>query len=49
MGTFATDLARRTGYRVLDASPESKVYLLGTTNEDRYLPGLAPATADALS
>jgi tRNA wybutosine-synthesizing protein 1 len=49
ISAFANDLARRTGYRVLDESPESKVVLLGTSNEGRYLPGLAPATADAVT
>jgi wyosine [tRNA(Phe)-imidazoG37] synthetase (radical SAM superfamily) len=45
---FARTLARRTGYSVLDESPESKVFLLGTSNEGRYLPGLAPEAAAAL-
>ncbi|MGA7924118.1 MAG: 4-demethylwyosine synthase TYW1 [Thermoplasmata archaeon] len=40
---FASELARRTGYDVLDESPESKVLLLGHTGEERYLPGLAPS------
>ncbi len=39
---FAGRLAARTGYRVLDASPESKVVLLGRGSVDRYLPGRAP-------
>jgi tRNA wybutosine-synthesizing protein 1 len=43
VSTFATALARRTGYAVLDESPESKVFLLGHRNEPRYLPGLAPS------
>lgn len=42
IGAFATDLATRTGYRVLDQSPESKVYLLGNERIDRFLPGLGP-------
>jgi len=39
---FARRLAERTGYRVLDESPESKVFLLGRRSEGRYLPGRAP-------
>ena len=46
---FARALAGRTGYTVLDESEESKVFLLGTSNADRYLPGLAPAGADAIT
>ena len=38
---FAGGLARSTGYARLDASPESKVVLLGDGGP-RYLPGLAP-------
>jgi tRNA wybutosine-synthesizing protein 1 len=40
---FAQELAGRTGYRVLDESPESKVLLLGRDGTDRWLPGRAPA------
>lgn len=39
---FGRRLARSTGYAVLDESPESKVLLLGRSNEGRYLPGHAP-------
>ena len=49
ISAFSSDLARRTGYKVLDESPDSKVVLLGTTNEGRYLPGLAPSTVDAVA
>jgi tRNA wybutosine-synthesizing protein 1 len=42
---FARRLARRTGYRVLDESPESKVVLLGRGSVERYLPGRAPDPA----
>ncbi len=42
IGEFARRLARRTGYLVLDESPESKVFLLGRSAEGRYLPGQAP-------
>lgn len=45
---FARSLAERTGYSVLDESPESKVFLLGTSNASRYLPGLAPEAAAAV-
>ncbi len=48
IGAFARELSERTGYRVLDESPESKVFLLGHSNEGRYLPGHAPEAADAL-
>jgi len=44
---FARRLARATGYELLDESPESKVVLLGQNSVERYLPGLAPATARA--
>ena len=44
IGAFAGRLAARTGYRVLDESPESKVYLLGQSEAGRYLPGREPAT-----
>ncbi|HYB63019.1 MAG TPA: hypothetical protein VEE86_01170, partial [Thermoplasmata archaeon] len=44
---FARRLARGTGYELLDESPESKVVLLGQNSVERYLPGLAPATARA--
>jgi tRNA wybutosine-synthesizing protein 1 len=40
---FAERLSRRTGYSVLDASPESKVVLLGNGSVERYLPGQSPA------
>jgi tRNA wybutosine-synthesizing protein 1 len=43
IAAFADRLARRTGYAVLDASPESKVVLLGNGAVERYLPGQAPA------
>ncbi len=46
---FASELARASGYRVLDESPDSKVVLLGDSARARYLPGLAPAAADALA
>ncbi len=46
---FARELARRTGYDVLDESPESKVLLLGHLGEERYLPGRAPELANALA
>ncbi|MGA8710336.1 MAG: 4-demethylwyosine synthase TYW1 [Thermoplasmata archaeon] len=39
---FARRLAARTGYLVLDESPDSKVVLLGRTNEGRFLPGRNP-------
>lgn len=39
---FAHALSGRTGYPILDESPESKVLLLGRTTEGRYLPGLGP-------
>ncbi|MGI0129703.1 MAG: radical SAM protein, partial [Thermoplasmata archaeon] len=42
IGEFARRLSARTGYPVLDESPESKVYLLGLSSEGRYLPGRAP-------
>ena len=42
VGGFARALARRTGYRVLDESADSKVFLLGQREEGRYLDGLAP-------
>jgi tRNA wybutosine-synthesizing protein 1 len=47
IGRFARRLAERTGYRVLDESPDSKVFLLGRTNEGRWLPGRAPTEAAA--
>ncbi|HYA56937.1 MAG TPA: 4-demethylwyosine synthase TYW1 [Thermoplasmata archaeon] len=40
---FAHRLAGRTGYAVLDESPESKVVLLGGTSEGRFLPGSRPS------
>ncbi|HKS59696.1 MAG TPA: 4-demethylwyosine synthase TYW1 [Thermoplasmata archaeon] len=42
IGRFARELSHRTGYRVLDESPDSKVFLLGLTNEGRWLPGREP-------
>ena len=45
VGSFARALSRRTGYPVLDESPESKVFLLGRRSEGRYLEGLGPSTA----
>ncbi|HXY46743.1 MAG TPA: 4-demethylwyosine synthase TYW1 [Thermoplasmata archaeon] len=39
---FARRLAARTGYLVLDESPESKVVLLGRTSEGRFLQGRSP-------
>ncbi|HKN06422.1 MAG TPA: 4-demethylwyosine synthase TYW1 [Thermoplasmata archaeon] len=39
---FASRLAARTGYLVLDDSPDSKVVLLGRTPEGRFLPGRTP-------
>ena len=47
ISVFARGLSLRTGYRVLDESPESKVFLLGTSNHDRWLPGRAPTPAFA--
>jgi tRNA wybutosine-synthesizing protein 1 len=46
IGRFAFGLAARTRYRILDESPESKVYLLGERDDGRWLPGLErlPAT-----
>ncbi|MFI5418607.1 MAG: 4-demethylwyosine synthase TYW1 [Candidatus Lutacidiplasmatales archaeon] len=49
IGEFARSLAMRTGYRVLDESPESKVFLLGERDENRYLPGLGPEAIDRLA
>jgi tRNA wybutosine-synthesizing protein 1 len=40
---FAHQLASRTGYEVLDESPDSKVLLLGHAGTERYLPGRIPA------
>lgn len=40
---FAEALGRRTGYPVLDESPDSKVVLLGRGEVPRYLPGLGPS------
>ncbi|HLY77709.1 MAG TPA: 4-demethylwyosine synthase TYW1, partial [Thermoplasmata archaeon] len=42
---FGQRLAARTGYRVLDESPESKVLLLGLRADGRFLPGLGPTPA----
>jgi tRNA wybutosine-synthesizing protein 1 len=41
---FAQRLSHRTSYPVLDESPESKVFLLGTGRIDRWLPGREPAS-----
>ncbi|MGC2034049.1 MAG: 4-demethylwyosine synthase TYW1 [Thermoplasmata archaeon] len=46
---FAQELSRRSGYPILDESPESKVLLLGQRTEGRYLPGLGPGMAEALA
>jgi tRNA wybutosine-synthesizing protein 1 len=43
IGEFADALSRHTGYSVLDAVPDSKVFLLGEGSTDRFLPGLSPA------
>ncbi|MFY9717800.1 MAG: 4-demethylwyosine synthase TYW1 [Thermoplasmata archaeon] len=43
IAVFAQRLAARTGYRVLDESPESKVVLLGRSERGRYLPGREPS------
>ncbi len=45
IAAFAGRLAARTGYEVLDESPESKVVLLGHRSVERFLPGRAPAVA----
>jgi tRNA wybutosine-synthesizing protein 1 len=37
IGVFARRLAKRTGYLVLDESPDSKVFLLGRSAEGRFL------------
>lgn len=42
IGRFARSLAGRIDFRVLDESPESKVYLLGAEGADRWLPGRSP-------
>jgi len=42
IASFAQRLAGKTGYQVLDESPDSKVVLLGRTHEGRYLPGVTP-------
>jgi tRNA wybutosine-synthesizing protein 1 len=42
---FARRLSTRTGYPVLDESPESKVILLGKSSVGRFLPGREPAPA----
>ncbi|MCI4323727.1 MAG: 4-demethylwyosine synthase TYW1 [Thermoplasmata archaeon] len=42
IGRFARRLAEHTSYDVLDESPDSKVYLLGSATADRWLPGLGP-------
>jgi tRNA wybutosine-synthesizing protein 1 len=38
IGIFARDLSRRTGYRIADESPDSKVYLLARDGAVRWLP-----------
>ena len=48
IGGFARALARRTGYLLLDESPESKVYLLGARSDGRFLDGLAPERGEPL-
>ena len=40
---FAQRLAAKSGYLLLDDSPDSKVVLLGRTQEGRFLPGKDPA------
>ncbi len=45
IAAFARRLARRTGYLVLDESPDSKVVLLGRSTEGRFLPGTLRATS----
>jgi tRNA wybutosine-synthesizing protein 1 len=47
IAAFARQLSRRTGYAVLDESPESKVVLLGRPSTERFLPGRARASAPA--
>jgi tRNA wybutosine-synthesizing protein 1 len=47
IAAFGHQLAARTGYEVLDESPDSKVLLLGHSDVERYLPGRAPALAAA--
>ncbi|MHB8352102.1 MAG: 4-demethylwyosine synthase TYW1 [Thermoplasmata archaeon] len=42
IGRFARTLAERIDYRVLDESPESKVFLLGKEGAGRWLPGRSP-------
>ncbi len=42
VGEFANRLAARTGYLVLDESPDSKVFLLGRSPTGRFLPGREP-------
>ncbi len=44
---FAERLSRRTGYEVLDESPESKVVLLGRGDGERFLPGRVPGAVSA--
>ncbi len=48
IAAFASRLARRTGYRLLDESPDSKVVLLGNGSAERFLPGLAPELGAAV-
>jgi len=45
IAAFAARLADRTGYHVLDESPDSKVVLLGRSAEGRFLPGRTPVAA----
>ena len=47
ISAFAHQLASRTGYEVLDESPDSKVLLLGHSDVERYLPGRSPSLAAA--
>jgi tRNA wybutosine-synthesizing protein 1 len=46
---FGAELSHRTGYLTLDVSPESKVLLLGRTQEDRFLPGLGAESPPELN
>ncbi|MCI4334924.1 MAG: 4-demethylwyosine synthase TYW1 [Thermoplasmata archaeon] len=45
---FADRLVARTGYDILDESPDSKVLLLGERSSRRWLPGRAPAELNGL-
>ncbi|HZY92312.1 MAG TPA: 4-demethylwyosine synthase TYW1 [Thermoplasmata archaeon] len=46
---FAAHLARSSGYRILDESVDSKVVLLGQSEEGRFLPGRSPVGAAAVA